>query len=207
MAFLSGCAMPAVALLAYDRWAFGSFIHFSYTDAVIVTGNSGHDVIGANDAGFFGITWPSADAFAQLLFSPRGLLTLTPICLLGAVGILLMRRRAPSEALFAALVVAVFLTYNAGYRLSFGGPFGGDSPGPRFLIAVLPFLVFPVGLAARALPGTAAALLAGSAAAMVLATVTEPMVGAHETGRWLTDLRHGEFTHTLATIAGEGRAG
>jgi hypothetical protein len=203
-AFLSGAAVPAIALLAYNRWAFGSFAHFSYKDAVIVTGNTGHDVIGANDAGFFGITWPSAGALTQLLVSPRGLLTLTPICLLGAIGIFLMRRRAPYEALLAALVVTAFLTYNSGYRLSFGGPFGGDSPGPRFLIAVLPFFVFPIGLAARVLPGTAVALLTASAAAMVLVTVTEPMVGAHETDRWLTDLRHGDFTHTAASILGAG---
>jgi hypothetical protein len=202
--FLCGCAVPALALFAYNRWAFGSFTHFSYKAAVIVAGNSGHDVIGANDAGFFGITWPNVGGLALLLFSPRGLLTLTPICLLGAVGIALLRRRFPAEALLAGAVVALFLAYNAGYRLSFGGPFGGDSPGPRFLIAVLPFLVFPVGLAARALPGITAALLGASAAAMILATVTEPMVGAHETNRWLTDLRHGDFTHTVVATLGGG---
>jgi hypothetical protein len=202
--FLCGSAVPALALLAYNRWAFGSFGHFSYKAAVIVAGNSGHDVIGANDAGFFGITWPSLSALALLLFSPRGLLALTPVCLLGVIGIALLRRRFAAEALLAAAVVVLFLAYNAGYRLSFGGPFGGDSPGPRFLIAVLPFLVFPVGLAARALPGITAALLGASAAAMVLATVTEPMVGAHETDRWLTDLRHGEFTHTVYATLGGG---
>ena len=202
--FLCGGAVPALALLAYNRWAFGSITHFSYKAAVIVAGNSGHDVIGANDAGFFGITWPNASALGLLLFSPRGLLTLTPVCLLGAIGIALLFRRFPAEALLAAGVVAIFLAYNAGYRLSFGGPFGGDSPGPRFLIAVLPFLIFPVGLAARALPSITAALLGTSAAAMVLATVTEPMVGAHETDRWLTDLRHGEFTHTVVATLGGG---
>ena len=202
--FLCGTTISALALLAYNRWAFGSFTHFSYKAAVIITGNTGHDVIGANDAGFFGITWPNASALALLLFSPRGLFTLTPVCLLGAIGIALLRRRFPAEAVLAAAVVAIFLAYNAGYRLSFGGPFGGDSPGPRFLIAVLPFLIFPVGLAARALPGVTAALLGTSAAAMVLATVTEPMVGAHETNRWLSDLRHGEFTHTVVATLGGG---
>lgn len=205
-AFLGGSLLPAVLLVAYNTWAFGSPLHFSYQHAVIVTGNSGHDVVGANDAGFFGITWPSIGALAQLLVSPRGLLTLAPICLLGGMGIVLVRRRAPLESLLAGGLVIVFLAYNAGYTLSFGGPFGGDSPGPRFLIAVLPFLVFPVGAAIRALPGAGAALLAGSAAAMLLVTTTAPMVGVHETHTWLARLRDDDFTRTVWSLAGAGNS-
>ena len=201
--FLCGGAVPALALLAYNRWAFGSFTHFSYKAAVIVAGNSGHDVIGANDAGFFGITWPNASALALLLFSPRGLLTLTPVCLLGAIGVVLLRRRFPGEAMLAGAVVVIFLAYNAGYRLS-SAVLRRRLAGPAFRSRYCPSSIFPVGLAARALPGVTAALLGTSAAAMVLATVTEPMVGAHETGRWLTDLRHGQFTHTVVATLGGG---
>jgi hypothetical protein len=204
LAFLAGAVIPAVLLFAYNAWAFGSVTHLSYSDAVTISGDTGHDVIGANSAGLFGITLPSARAFMQLLFAPRGLLTLTPLCLLGAVGIVLLARRARAEALLAGAVVAVVLLYNSGLTSPFGGPFGGDSPGPRYLVATLPFLLFPLGRAARALPGAMAALVLASAGAMLLATSTEPMVGAGETQVWLHDLRAGEFTHTIVTLLGGG---
>lgn len=204
--YVAGAAPSAAALLAYNAWAFGSVTHFSYAHAVIVTGNTGHDVVGANDSGFFGITWPSAAALAELLVSPRGLLTLTPICAIGAVGVVAMYRRARAESILAGGVVLAFLIYNAGYTLSFGGPFGGDTPGPRFLIAVLPFLIFPIGAALRSFRGTAAALLGASAAAMTLATATSPMVGENQTDHWLDELRDGSFTHTVWTLAGAGHS-
>jgi hypothetical protein len=203
-AYLCGAAIPAAALLAYNAWAFGSVSHFSYQDAVKVTGQTGHDVIGANAEGFFGITWPSPHALAELLISPRGLLTLTPVLAFGALGALALRRSHPLEAAVVAAAVLAFLLYNAGYTANVGGPFGGDSPGPRFLIAVMPFLVFPLGVAARSSPGATAALLGASVASMVLATATVPMVGEGETHRWLDGLRHGDFTHTVVTLLGGG---
>jgi hypothetical protein len=204
LAYLAGAAIPAAALLAYNAWAFGSIMHFSYQDAVKITGQTGHDVIGANAQGFFGITWPSPHALAALLISPRGLLTITPIFLIGALGVVALRRRAPLEAAVVAVVVFAFLLYNAGYTANVGGPFGGDSPGPRFLIAVMPFLLFPLGIAARSSPGATAALLGVSVATMVLATATVPMVGEGETHRWLDGLRNGDFTHTVVTLLGGG---
>lgn len=204
LAFLTGAAIPAVLLLAYNTWAFGSPRHFSYVDTVTVTGDTGHDVIGANNAGLFGITRPSAHAFLQLLFEPRGLVTLTPLCVLGAAGIVLLYRRARLEALLAGSIVTAVLLYNSGITSPFGGPFGGDSPGPRYLVVLLPFLVFPIGAAARELPGVTATLVAASAGAMLLATATQPMVGTGETHEWLHRLGHGEFTHTIVTLFGGG---
>lgn len=204
VAFLAGAVVPAAGLLAYNDWAFGSIAHFSYEHAVIVEGRSGHAVVGANDQGFFGITWPSPHALAELLVSPRGLLTLTPVCLLGVAGVFALRRRARAESILAGTLLLVFLLYDSGYTLSFGGPFGGDSPGPRFLVAVLPFVLFPLGLAARARPGVAAALAAASAGAMILATATVPMVGEGETYRWIDALRNGTFAHTVVTLLGGG---
>ncbi|MGN6798088.1 MAG: hypothetical protein ACTHKS_08065 [Gaiellaceae bacterium] len=204
LAFLTGAAIPAIALFAYNSWAFGSPRHFSYVDTVTVTGDTGHDVIGANSAGLFGITWPSGHAFLQLMFEPRGLITLTPLCVLGGVGVVLLYRRARLESLLAGSVVAAVLVYNSGITSPFGGPFGGDSPGPRYLIVMVPFLVFPIGAAARLLPGTAVALLLTSASAMVLATATKPMVGTGETPEWLHRLGNSEFTHTVVTLLGGG---
>ncbi len=203
-AYGGGAAIPAAALVAYNRWAFGSPTHVSYRDTVAVSGDTGHDVIQSGHQGFFGITWPSPHALAELLLSQRGLLTLTPVCLLGAFGVVALRRHTRAEAWFCGALVAAFLVYNSGLTLPFGGPFGGDTPGPRYLIAVLPFLLFPIGLAARAAPGATAALLAASVGAMALATATVPMVGASETHLWLDALRDGRFTNTVVTLFGGG---
>jgi hypothetical protein len=178
--FVAGAALPAACLLLYNQWAFGSFTHFSYRYALPLRTTSSGEVVGVNDVGFFGITWPGADALAEILFSPRGLLTLSPICLLGAVGIVLLYRRARREALLLGALVATFLAYNAGYTLNTAGPFGGDTPGPRFLIAILPFLLVSAGLAARASPGAATALLVASVSSMALVTATTPMLGGGE---------------------------
>ena len=166
----AGGSVPAALLLLYNQWAFGSVTHFSYEYAVAETGETGHDVLGANDQGFFGIGRPSAHAFVDILASPRGLLVVTPICMLALVGIALRWRQSRGEAALLGSITVLFFLYNAGYTLNIGGPFGGDTPGPRFLVAAIPFLMLPVGLAAARLPGAAIALVLISGGTMLLAT-------------------------------------
>ncbi len=200
--FAAGAALPAACLLAYNRWAFGSATHFSYRYALPLRTDSSGAVIGENDEGFFGITWPSPHALGEILFTARGLVTLTPICVLAAAGIVLLYRHARKEAVFLGGVAAAFLVYNAGYTLNSAGPFGGDTPGPRFLIAMLPFLLLPLGFAARAAPGATAALLLASGSAMTLVTATSPMLGGGEESRWLKELRSGTFVDTIVNAIG-----
>src|SRR6202043_2544230 len=94
--------------------------------------------------GFFGTSAPSPRARVTLLFDSRGLLTLSPVLAMGAVGtVLLYRRGHRAEALTIAGICVCYLGYNSGYYL----PFGGGSAGPRFLITMLPFLAVPLGIA------------------------------------------------------------
>ena len=197
--FLAGAAVPIAGLLLYNRWAFGSILHFSYKYALPLHTTHSGKVVGENDRGFFGITWPSGHALAEILFSPRGLVTLSPICVVGAVAIVLLYRHARAEAVLLGALVAAFLIYNAGYTLNTAGPFGGDTPGPRFLIAIVPFLLVAAGLVARAAPGATAALLVGSVSAMALVTATTPLLGEGEEERWTRELRSGTFVKTFAS--------
>jgi hypothetical protein len=54
-------------------------------------------------------------------------------------------------------------------------PFGGASPGPRFMIPALPFLAVPLAVAFRAIPGATLGLVTGGATFLVSATLTTPL--------------------------------
>src|SRR3954470_6324830 len=76
IAYAAGCVAGSIPLFAYNLAAFGSLTHFSYSNAVQDQGVSGHDVLGSNDSGFFGIGLPNPKVTLELLFSSKGLLTL-----------------------------------------------------------------------------------------------------------------------------------
>ena len=80
---------------------------------------------------------PTLHGLREVLVGNRGLLVFSPVVLAAAVGLgLLWRRGERAEALLAATVVVLFVLLDAGYFL----PYGGGTPGPRFLAPALPFL-------------------------------------------------------------------
>jgi hypothetical protein len=177
--YAAGALIGVLPLLAYQWWAFGSPAHLAYDDAVLVAGESGHDVLGANSSGFFGVGMPSARVSAQLLFAQVGLLRLSPVLALAVVGLVLAYRRGHrAEAITIGTVALAYLVYNSGYYQ----PFGGFVPGPRFLIPILPFLGVALAPAIRRLPATSLALGAISVGLMTAVTITGPLLAAD--GRW-----------------------
>ena len=101
--YACGVVVGLVPLLSYNLWAFGSALHLSYVDAIAVPGKSGHDVLGLNSPGFFGVGRPHPRVALELLFSNRGLLTLTPVLALAGIGVVLLFRRGwRAEALTIA---------------------------------------------------------------------------------------------------------
>jgi hypothetical protein len=199
LTYTLGVAAGVAPLLAYNLLAFGSITHFSYNDAVGYQGVSGHDVIGLNDEGFFGIGVPDPLVALKLLFAAKGLLTLSPVLALGAVGTVLMfRRQHKAEALVIGAVAITYLVYNSGYWL----PFGGGSPGPRFLVPMLPFLAVPLALMFRRFPLTTLALAVPSVLLTVTATITLPMIGNEDIGAWTHLVRVGVFEHTIISVLG-----
>jgi hypothetical protein len=201
LSFGAGALAGLLPLAAYNLWAFGSLTTLSYRNAVKVPGRTGHDVLGLNAPGLFGVRAPRPQTAIDLLLSGRGLLVLTPVVAMGAVGTVLMYRRGRrAEAITIGALAAAFLVYNAGYYL----PFGGDSPGPRFLVAVLPFLALPLALSYRRFPGVTIGLALASVATMVLATAGDPQIYTDDTGLWATRLGAGDFEPTLLSAAGAG---
>ncbi len=151
-------AAPAAALLgAYDAVCFGSPLALSsgFERAAAFRGLAA--------AGVFGIGLPSPAILFRLLLDPsKGLLVFTPLLLLWPWAFPAARgRTSRAGGLALALVPLSLLLLYSGYP----NWHGGFTVGSRYLVAALPFLVFP--LAFR----EGGALEAGLAGASVLACV------------------------------------
>jgi len=190
-AYVLGGLIGIVPLLLYNHYAFGSWTHLAYSN------------IPRQKQGFFGIDPPSLKVLATLLLDSRGLLTISPVLILGGLGTaLLYRRGRRAEALTITGICVCYLGYNSGYYL----PFGGGFEGPRFLDTLLPFIAFPVALALKRWPGPTVALAGASITMTVVATITHPLVGYEtETVVWARYLRQALFQPTIASAYGFGR--
>jgi hypothetical protein len=191
-AYIAGGVVGIVPLLLYNHYAFHSWTHLAYSS------------IPRQQQGFFGIGAPSLKVLATLLFDSRGLLTISPVLAMGALGtIVLYNRGRRAEALTIGGVCLCYVGYNSGYYL----PFGGGFMGPRFLTTMLPFLAMPLGIAFKRWPGPTIALAAVSITTTVVATITHPLVGYEtETVVWARYLREGFFQPTIASAFGLGRS-
>jgi hypothetical protein len=197
-AYATGAVLGAAPMLAFNTWAFGSPLKLAYSDAVSFPGRSGHDVLGLNSSGFFGITVPRFDSAFDLLFAGRGLIVMTPIIVMAVVGIFMMRRKHRAEANTILAVAAVYFVYNSGYWL----PYGGGTPGPRFLIPALPFVALGLAYAYRRFPALTLGLAIPSGFFMLVGTLTYPLIGKQGMGTWADWLVQGRLEHTVLTAFG-----
>jgi len=155
--FVLGGVPAALALAVYDTAAFGSPFHLSYRYEAGPLGSNQRE-------GFFGMAVPSWHGLVDTLVVDRGLLVFSPVLLAAAAGLVLMYRRGfRAEAVLAAVVTVVFVVSDAGYFL----PYGGASPGPRFLTPAIPFLCLGLPFA---LERARAVVLALAVASIVLTT-------------------------------------
>ena len=199
-AYAAGVLAGVVPLLAFNTWAFGSPFRLSYTNALVAPVGAGAPEVGANDDGFYGVGLPDPRAALSLLASEKGLLIVAPIAIVALFGLpLLWRSGRRAETLVCAGVAAIFLTYNAAYYL----PWGGQAPGPRFLVPMLPFLALPLALALRARPLAVAGIGILSIVVTALATLTDPLTGEEDgLAEWWELVRSSDLVGTVATRLG-----
>jgi len=199
--YAAGVIVGVLPLFAFNQWAFGSPATNSYSNAVDVQGFSGHDTLGLNSGGFFGIGVPDPQAALELLLAPRGIITITPVVLVGLYGVWMMRKNGSrAEANTIIAIVALFFIYDTGYWL----PFGGGTPGPRFLIPTLPFIALGFAEAWRRIPATTLVLSACGFVVMTTALVTYPLVGAGNLYQWQERALDNTFQHTILSAFGLG---
>jgi hypothetical protein len=164
--------VPGIALLlAYDQLAFGAPWHLSYRYL-----DNGY---AAEQAGsLFGINSPTLFSSYEVLSGPKGLLVVTPVLVASAWGLVLFARRHKAEAITCGAVVLFFVLLNCAYFL----PYGGVSPGPRFLVPALPFLAAGLGPAFAWRPRITALLagisVVGSTSVMLVWASDVPLRGS-----------------------------
>ncbi|MGH2961889.1 MAG: hypothetical protein ACRDL3_06825, partial [Solirubrobacterales bacterium] len=195
-AYAGAAVAGAAPALLYNLWSLDSPLRFAYGDAIARSGTTGHAEVGLNDDGVFGITAPRLESAFDLLVAGRGIVTLTPVLLMAVVGVVLMHRRGRvAEARVIGAIALAYFVYNAGYWL----PFGGGTPGPRFMTPTLPFLAVGLAVAYRRTTALTLALAIPSAAFMVVAAVTFPLIGENGTATWVGMWRLGSLEHTVLT--------
>ena len=188
-----GGAGPATLLGIYHTLAFGGPLQTGYRHS---------EFAHLHAEGFMGVGRPEAGTLFAVLAGERGLLLLTPVVLVGSIGLVALAVRGGSgrrDALVGLAVLTAFVLLMSGW----GNPTGGASPGPRYITVALPFLAGGVAWAWERMPvaGWAAALV--GAATMGLATFTQPLMPRTETAlvAWWERLAEGRTAQSWLTEA------
>jgi len=189
--FIAGALPPLALLLAYNWVSFGGPFKLGYQSTTAFGAQNGQ--------GLLGVSLPQLSTLGSLLFGPRGLLHLSPWFGLAPLGLLAARHRlVRAEVILCAAIAVLFLAYNSGYY----NPFGGWTPGPRYLLPALPFAAVLVALAPRAFRPLVALQIAYSVIIMFMATATMPnapeAVNDPLGDLWLPRLRARDLADTTA---------
>jgi hypothetical protein len=133
LAFLLGWSPPIALLAAYQWVAFGRPWRTSYTFQYYFEWS--HSPLTT-------YVTPPLVGLRWLLLGERGLFITTPALLLALWGLALLARRSPPRAVLIAGVVLTVLVPTAMHRTFYGG----GSQDTRYILAIVPALLAPLGL-------------------------------------------------------------
>jgi uncharacterized membrane protein len=153
-------------LVIYNTIAFGSPLTLSYQF------NAFHDVVDSARPLLHMFAGVDFDNTVALLISGRGILVATPIVAVAVVGLVAMVRSRQYRRL-GTICLSMFVVF-VSIPLLWENPWGGDSPGPRYLASALPFLAPGVAYAWDRRRLITAVAAGWSCVAMAMATITRP---------------------------------
>jgi hypothetical protein len=191
-AFVAGAMPFALALVGYQWVAFGSPFAFSYASSTFTVGGEPLDP-------------PLLLNTARVLVGERGLLLVTPIIALGAIGTVLLIRRSSGFLRSAYLAAAASALSVVGVQAFWSNPTGGDSPGARYATASAAFLAPGLTVAWRRWPRVCLAAATFGAIMMLAATWTNPLEARNSPSAvraWLDHVAAGRWAPTVGMPAG-----
>lgn len=196
LAVLLGGLPFAVLLGWYNARAFGNPWTVSYSfsafDEVTATARPVTSLFGAF----------RLDNLVDVFFSQRGFLLASPIVIIALVASvwLVLRGEHRTEGVLATVLFLLYLLI----PLFWGNPWGGDSPGPRYMVTALPFLVVPAAVAYERFRRPTLLAVLVSVVTMLAAMLTDPMLersgdyGLNVWARWVAD---GVFVPNVIEVA------
>lgn len=137
----------------------------------------------------------------EILFGARGIFLFTPIVAVGVWGLIRLARRGSvhrEAAVVSLTVLGLFFLLQAGWP----NPWGGEMPGPRYMIPAMPFLGLGIAAAWEVRPRLVVVLGGVSAFSMMWPLYARHLV---PDGGWLIrsqliDINHNGFMPTLFTM-------
>jgi hypothetical protein len=199
-AWVVGGIPLAIALAGYNWVAFGDPFTFSYQySAFHEVTESSRPVLGMFSSG-------TIENFIRLSIHGRGLLVATPIVIVAVVGaVSALFRESQADLVMGVVMFVVYLAL----PIFWGNPWGGASPGPRYMLLALPFLAVPIARAWEQWPRLTTFFAGLSVLTMTTATITEPLLPRDSVdglNTWLQRLVNGEVTDTVFSV-GLGQIG
>lgn len=162
-----GGLLGALPLLAYNALVFGSPFRVAYQGYL-------PNFQGEGALGVYNLRVPVPLEVARALIGDRGLLFLTPVMVLAIIGAVLAIRKHRStsrDAWLALVLLVIFVVLTTGID-----GIGGDTPGPRYLIPIIPFFALPLAEAWQRFPKACSITARIGGFFMVLASVTDPVL-------------------------------
>ena len=196
--FIAG-GIPFAALVAlYHSIAFGSPLAHPYR-------YSAFNSVAEEARPFFSIfSSLRLDRLGHIFFAGRGYAIAAPLVVVGLFGLVLLIRRARGWKRDAAWVsLATFVAFLL-IPLFWGSPWGGDSPGPRYMTPALPFVVAGVAVAWSKLRLFVPVAAVVGVLTMGFATLTDPLINRGVDGgigMWIRMAAEGDIVPTVFTIA------
>jgi hypothetical protein len=184
----AGTVVASAPLLLYNWLVFEDPFEVSY---------QGHlsSFEGEGALGVYNLTLPKPEEMARALIGQKGLFVLTPVMLLAFAGCayaISAGGRARRDAVFALVAFVAMLLVSTGVD-----GLGGDTPGPRYLIPVLPLFAVPLAEAWRRQPRACVATALIGTVWMTLASITDPLAPSFRA--WLRAVPDGELAANVIT--------